>query len=103
LADGASNGTCSILSRAHSNYLAQINIHMTERAERTNDVLGKLTVLGTIMLPMSVVTSMWGMNVRVPGERADDGDLRWFFAITGGLLVCGMLCYVVARRFLSSF
>ena len=55
----------SILSRAHSNYLAQINIKMTERAEQTNDVLGKLTVLGTIVLPMNIITGMWGMNVTV--------------------------------------
>jgi magnesium transporter len=91
----------SILSRAHSNYLAQINIHMTERAERTNDVLGKLTVLGTIVLPMNVITGMWGMNVRVPGEHAADGDLRWFLSITGGLLLGGLLCYLIARRTLG--
>jgi magnesium transporter len=91
----------SILSRAHSNYLAQINIHMTERAERTNDVLGKLTVLGTIVLPMNIVTGLWGMNTRVPGEKADDGDLRWFYCITGGLLMGGLLCYLVARRTLG--
>ena len=48
--------TYSLLSRAHSNYLAQINIRMNERAEETNDVLGKLTVLGTIVLPMNIVT-----------------------------------------------
>lgn len=35
---------------------------MNERAEKTNDVLGKLTVLGTIVLPMNIVTGMWGMN-----------------------------------------
>lgn len=38
---------------------------MSERAESTNDVLGKLTVLGTIVLPMNIVTGMWGMNVMV--------------------------------------
>lgn len=59
----------SILSRAHSNYLAQINIKMTERAEQTNDVLGKLTVLGTIVLPMNIITGMWGMNVTVSFAR----------------------------------
>lgn len=55
----------SLLSRAHGNYLAQINIRMNERAEQTNDVLGKLTVLGTIVLPMNIVTGMWGMNTKV--------------------------------------
>lgn len=73
----------SILSRAHSNYLAQISIGMNERAEQTADVLGKLTVLGiavlspfyfllkltilgTIVLPMNIVTGLWGMNTQVP-------------------------------------
>jgi magnesium transporter len=56
----------NLLSRAHGNYLAQINLTMNSRAEKTNDVLNKLTVLGTIVLPMNIVTGMWGMNVLVP-------------------------------------
>lgn len=58
----------SLLSRAHSNYVAQINIRMNERAEQNADILGKLTVVGTIVLPMNIVTGMWGMNVWVPGK-----------------------------------
>lgn len=88
----------SILSRAQSNYLAQMNIRMTERAEKTNDVLGKLTVLGTIVLPMNIVTGLWGMNTRVPGEDGEPGDLTWFFSITGGLMIAGLLCFLIARR-----
>lgn len=68
----------TLLSRAHSNYLAQINIRMNERQEQTADVLGKLTVLGTIVLPMNIVTGMWGMNVMVPGQGSD--DLVWFWS-----------------------
>ncbi|KAL9126468.1 MAG: hypothetical protein Q9217_004489, partial [Psora testacea] len=68
----------TLLSRAHSNYLAQINIRMNERQEQTADVLGKLTVLGTIVLPMNIVTGMWGMNVLVPGQ--DVHNLNWFWS-----------------------
>ncbi|KAI9835295.1 MAG: hypothetical protein M1819_002439 [Sarea resinae] len=85
-----------LLSRAHSNYLAQINIRMNERAEQTNDVLGKLTVLGTIVLPMNIVTGMWGMNVLVPGQDVD--NLYWFWSITACLLVFGFSCYFIAKR-----
>jgi magnesium transporter len=66
------------LSRAHSNYLAQINILMNERQEQTADVLGKLTVLGTIVLPMNIICGMWGMNVKVPGQDID--NLYWFWS-----------------------
>lgn len=72
-----------ILSRAHSNYLAQINILMNERQEQTADVLGKLTVLGTIVLPMNIICGMWGMNVKVPGQDID--NLSWFWSSKSSL------------------
>lgn len=65
-----------LLSRAHSNYLAQINMMMNERQEQTADVLGRLTVLGTIVLPMNIICGMWGMNVKVPGQDVE--NLYWF-------------------------
>ena len=86
----------SLLSRAHSNYLAQINIKMNERQEQTADVLGKLTVLGTIVLPMNIITGMWGMNVLVPGQ--DQDNLTWFWCISAGLLVFGVSCFFIAKR-----
>ncbi|KAF1848431.1 magnesium transporter ALR2 [Cucurbitaria berberidis CBS 394.84] len=86
----------NLLSRAHSNYLAQINIRMNERQEKTSDILGKLTVLGTIVLPMNVVTGIWGMNCLVPGQ--DIESLTWFWCITGGLIGFGALCYFIAKR-----
>ncbi|KAL8860430.1 MAG: hypothetical protein Q9178_003089 [Gyalolechia marmorata] len=86
----------TLLSRAHSNYLAQINIRMNERQEQTADVLGKLTVLGTIVLPMNIITGMWGMNVLVPGQDVD--NLNWFWSITAGLLFFGVSCFFIAKR-----
>ncbi|GAM85578.1 hypothetical protein ANO11243_035850 [Dothideomycetidae sp. 11243] len=86
----------NLLSRAHSNYLAQINIMTSERAEQTNDVLNKLTVLGTIVLPMNVITGIWGMNCWVPGQDREN-DLTWFWGITGGLLAFGLSCYLIAK------
>lgn len=86
----------TLLSRAHSNYLAQINIRMNERQEQTADVLGKLTVLGTIVLPMNIITGMWGMNVLVPGQDVE--NLYWFWSITAGLLVFGISCFFIAKR-----
>ncbi|KAJ5730304.1 uncharacterized protein N7483_004812 [Penicillium malachiteum] len=86
----------TILSRAHSNYLAQINILMNERQEQTADVLGKLTVLGTIVLPMNIICGMWGMNVKVPGQDID--SLNWFWSITAGLFVFAFVSFVIAKR-----
>ncbi|KAI2615616.1 cora-domain-containing protein [Hypoxylon sp. NC1633] len=86
-----------ILARCHANYIAQINIRMNERQEQTADVLGKLTVLGTIVLPMNIITGLWGMNVWVPGQEYEH-DLGWFFAITAGLVIFGLACFIIAKR-----
>lgn len=86
-----------ILARSHGNYLAQINIRMNERQEQTADVLGKLTVLGTIVLPMNIITGLWGMNVWVPGQE-HEGNLAWFAWITAGLFLFGLACFLIAKR-----
>ena len=69
---------------------------MNERQEQTADVLGKLTVLGTIVLPMNIITGLWGMNVWVPGQHAE-GNLAWFWGITAGLLCFGFACFYIAK------
>lgn len=60
---------------------------MNERQERTADVLGKLTVLGTIVLPMNIICGMWGMNVKVPGQDVD--NLYWFWS---SMLIVEFVC-----------
>ncbi|KAI9288708.1 hypothetical protein BC943DRAFT_341908 [Umbelopsis sp. AD052] len=73
-----------ISSRSHSNYLAQISIEMTQTNNEINDILSKLTALGSILVPMNLVTGLWGMNVQVPGQNEE--GLTWFFSIMGGEL-----------------
>ncbi|EJD01565.1 cora-domain-containing protein [Fomitiporia mediterranea MF3/22] len=90
-----------ILSRSHSNYLAQISIEMTDANNQINDVLSKLTALGTVLIPMNLVTGLWGMNVHVPGEDVTT-NYTWFVSIIAGL-VCfaclgGILTYKLMRR-----
>jgi magnesium transporter len=69
-----------ILSRSHSNYLAQISIEMAKANNDTNDTLSRLSVLGTILVPMNLVTGLWGMNVLVPGQVEDHPTLTFFFS-----------------------
>ena len=67
-----------ILSRSHSNYLAQISIEMTDANNQINDVLSKLTALGTVLIPMNLVTGLWGMNVHVPGQDVEVSEASFF-------------------------
>lgn len=61
---------------------------------RTNEVMRVLTIMGTIMLPLIVISGLWSMNVPLP-FGADPGGSPWFFAamvvfllsIIGGMLL----------------
>lgn len=85
-----------MLSRAHSNYLAQISIDGIAQGTNTNRVLGKITLLASIIVPLNVVTGLFGMNVYVPWR--DEMTLAPFFGILGSLIVFCLICLLVARR-----
>lgn len=89
-----------ILSRSHSNYLAQISIEMTEANNRANDVLSKLTALGTVIVPLNVITGLWGMNVHVPGQ--DVPNLHWFGGLVAFMIMIAVSGYWVAIRYLRA-
>jgi len=67
-------------------------------SHRVNDVLRVLTAFSVIILPLTLIASLWGMNVGVPGE----GDPEDFWAIVAGMvaLLVGMLAYFRRRGWL---
>ncbi|KAG0224576.1 CorA metal ion transporter [Actinomortierella wolfii] len=84
-----------ILDRSHSNYLAQISLEINQLSNRTNDVVGKLTFFASLIVPMTFISGLWGMNVKVPGQPMgdDEGTLNWFYGLVGfmGLYCIGAL------------
>ncbi|KAJ3772146.1 hypothetical protein FB446DRAFT_689752 [Lentinula raphanica] len=88
-----------ILSRSHSNYLAQISIEMTDANNQINDVLSKLTALGTVLIPMNLVTGLWGMNVHVPGQ--DVPGYAWFVSIIACLAAFAIIGGYTTYRLMS--
>ena len=86
----------SALGRAHSNCLAMISIAMTEASTRTGDVASRITVLASILVPLNIITGLWGMNVHVPGQN--DDNLLWFFGIVGAMVVLTLLTAFFAKR-----
>ncbi|KAF2142708.1 uncharacterized protein K452DRAFT_225737 [Aplosporella prunicola CBS 121167] len=86
-----------MLSRSHSNYLAQISIDNLSQGNSVNEMLGKITVIATILVPLNLVCGMFGMNVPVPGG-ADGGSLAWWFGILGVMTAFVAMCLLVARR-----
>jgi magnesium transporter len=67
-------------------------------SHRQNDVLRLLTIISVTMLPLTVITGLFGMNVLYPGE----GTHEAFWVILGALLACivGMLGFFRLKRWI---
>ncbi|WQF85972.1 Putative Mg2+ transporter protein, CorA-like/Zinc transport protein ZntB [Colletotrichum destructivum] len=87
----------TMLSRSHSNYLAQLSIDNIDMGNRTNEFLSRVTVIATVIVPLNVICGLFGMNVKVPW--GDDQNLNAFFGILGGILAFALLSVILARRF----
>jgi magnesium transporter len=67
-------------------------------SHRQNDVLRVLTIISTTMLPLFVITGIFGMNVLFPGEGS-----TWMFWVILGLMLAslaGMLGVLRWKRWL---
>jgi magnesium transporter len=87
-----------ILSRAHSNYLAQLTIDSISQGTKTNAGLTKITFLASIIVPLNVVTGLFGMNVKVPFQNDEVDSLTAFFSILAGLAGFVLLALLIAKR-----
>ncbi|PYH40657.1 magnesium transporter CorA family protein [Aspergillus saccharolyticus JOP 1030-1] len=70
-----------MLSRSHTNYLAQLNVTNLMLGNHVNKVLSKVTLIATMLVPMNLICGLFGMNVEVPGQHTE--SLAWFFGIIG--------------------
>jgi magnesium transporter len=64
-------------------------------SHEVNDILRVLTVISVILLPLTLIASIWGMNVRVPGE----GKIAGFLLVVGFMVVIlGAMVTLFKRR-----
>ncbi len=61
---------------------------------RVNEILRVLTSISVIVLPLTLVASIWGMNVGVPGE----GDTEDFYVVIGVMVVILVAMLTYFRR-----
>jgi len=63
-------------------------------SHRLNDSLRVLTSVSVVLLPLTLIASIFGMNVKVPGE----GELAAFWAVMGGMAVVLVALVLYFRR-----
>ncbi|KAJ2183137.1 CorA metal ion transporter [Coemansia sp. RSA 551] len=75
----------AVLSRSHSNYLAKISLELSRATFDSNSTTERWTMLGTIVVPINIVTSFLGVNLKVPGQDRD--DTLNFFVVLACMLI----------------
>jgi magnesium transporter len=63
-------------------------------SHQLNDVLRVLTAFSVVILPLTLIASIWGMNTHVPGEQTSEG----FYAVLGVMLVVLIGMVVLFRK-----
>jgi magnesium transporter len=67
-------------------------------SHRVNDILRVLTSISVVVLPLTLLASLWGMNVGVPGEGG--GTAFWVIVASMVALLVGMLTFFRRRGWL---
>jgi len=87
------------LNRSHNNYLTQISIELNAASNRMDNVVKKLTGAAFFLLPLSLISSIWGMNIPVPGDNNFTQNYIPFFVIITGMVGIVLVMYFLARKY----
>ncbi|QLL33330.1 hypothetical protein HG536_0E02410 [Torulaspora globosa] len=85
-----------IFARSHATYLAQLQVESFNSNNKVTEMLGKVTMLGTMLVPLNIIPGLFGMNVKVPGGGQE--TLGWWFGILGV-----MICLALTAWFAASY
>ncbi|KAF9148018.1 CorA metal ion transporter, partial [Mortierella sp. AD010] len=89
-----------ILDRSHSNYLAQISLEINQLSNQTNGVMGTLTFFASLIVPMTFITGLWGMNIHVPGQPGQEGEpLVWWWCLIGIMSLYCIVAIYFGKRY----
>ena len=76
-----------------------LDIYLTQMANRTNDIVKGLTILATIMLPLTLITGYFGMNFEtMPLLKNPNGV--WYTTIGMAVIALVMLAYFKLKKWL---
>lgn len=73
-----------------------MDTHYSIVSGRTNEVIRILTIISTIMMPLTFITSLYGMNVRIPAGQHN--YYFWFILAGMGLLAGSMMTFFKKKR-----
>ncbi|KAH7157324.1 hypothetical protein B0J13DRAFT_649790 [Dactylonectria estremocensis] len=84
-----------VLAHSQSNYLNQLSIDNIGQGNRANEFLRHVTVVTTVILAMTVISGLFGMNVSVPWQDVD--NVYAFLGIASAVTLFALICLLAAR------
>jgi magnesium transporter len=74
-----------------------LEAHLSNVSNRLNEVMKVLTIVSTLLMPPTLLTSLYGMNVPLPHLPGGEGmQFWWVIGIT--LSVSGVMLTLFRRR-----
>lgn len=84
-----------LLGSVFDAYFSSLSINMTETSNKINRVMQRLTIVSTIFLPLTFVTSLYGMNFRnMPELEYQYG----YFILLAMMIVLGVGLFIYLRK-----
>jgi magnesium transporter len=77
----------------HDRVTGILDVHLSAVSNRLNQVVKVLTVMSTIFLPLTVLTSLYGMNVPLPHLPGGADAQFWWIAAMMAAIAIVMLAY----------
>eukprot|EP01112_Ceratiomyxa_fruticulosa_P009657 TRINITY_DN2528_c1_g1_i1.p1 TRINITY_DN2528_c1_g1~~TRINITY_DN2528_c1_g1_i1.p1 ORF type:complete len:473 (-),score=69.92 TRINITY_DN2528_c1_g1_i1:126-1544(-) len=80
-------------------YMAKVNLELTVSSNQVNVVMRKFGAVSIIFMPLTLITGVFGMNVRVPGMIGTDlGPMNWFWGIISFFVAFGVTIAFIFYR-----
>ena len=77
-----------------------LDAHLSNVSNRLNEVMKVLTIVSTLLLPLTVLTGMYGMNVPLPRFPGGDPAQFWWLVAIGIGIVASMLGFFRRKRWI---
>jgi magnesium transporter len=74
-------------------------LHVSQIAQRTNDIMRILTLIATIFMPMSFIAGLYGMNFDPNISPYNMPEIKWYFGYPYALLLMSVVSIMMVALF----
>ncbi len=70
------------------------NMYATITTMKTNEAMRSLTIIMALMMPLTIITGFFGMNVHIPYQ---ENIYTWVFVL-GGMILSAIIMIIISRK-----